>query len=154
MKKFWTVILFALANFGALALGGFLMGDGPQGEWYQELTKAPWTPPGWVFGAAWTSIMLCFTIYMVKLWEVTNQAKNLIFLFSVQWFLNVLWNPIFFSFHQVLAGLVLIILLTGLVWKFLIGYRAQMKLHTLWILPYAVWMIIATSLNAYVYIHN
>lgn len=154
MKKVWTVVLFALANFGALALGGFLMGDGPQGEWYQALNKAPWTPPGWVFGAAWTSIMACFTVYMVRLWEVTNRSKSVFFLFAIQWFLNVLWNPIFFNFHHVLLGLVMIILLTGLVWKILLEYRSQMKLHTLWILPYAVWMMIAASLNAYVYFNN
>ena len=50
------LLFFLLLNFGALALGGFLMGEGPSSAWYSNLNKAPWTPPGWVFGASWTVI--------------------------------------------------------------------------------------------------
>lgn len=154
MKKRLKVILFALFNFGALALGGFLMGDGPQSDWYVGLNKAPWTPPGWVFGAAWTTIMLCFTVYMVQLWDATNQSKSVILLFAIQWLLNVSWNPIFFHFHLVLGGLIIIMLLTILVLWFLLGYRDQLKYKALWVFPYAIWLLIATSLNAYIFFYN
>ena len=43
------LLFFLLLNFGGLALGSFLMGEGPTGMWYSNLNKAPWTPPGWVF---------------------------------------------------------------------------------------------------------
>ena len=52
--------LFLLLNFGALAIGSYFMNNGPQSNWYLTLNKAPWTPPGWVFGVAWTTIMICF----------------------------------------------------------------------------------------------
>ena len=47
-------ILFLIINFGGLAIGNWFMNNGPISEWYLNLNKAPWTPPGWVFGVAWT----------------------------------------------------------------------------------------------------
>ena len=47
----WLKIIgFLFLNFGALALGGLFAGSGAGSNWYAELNKAPWTPPGWVFG--------------------------------------------------------------------------------------------------------
>ena len=40
------LLLFFVLNFSALALGSYLMGEGPMGSWYTNLNKAPWTPPG------------------------------------------------------------------------------------------------------------
>lgn len=39
------IILFLVLNFAALAIGGLFTGDGVPSEWYQNLNKAPWTPP-------------------------------------------------------------------------------------------------------------
>ena len=60
MKQVKLTILFLVINFGGLAVGNWLMGAGPTGDWYTNINKAPWTPPGWVFGASWTLIMICF----------------------------------------------------------------------------------------------
>jgi tryptophan-rich sensory protein len=59
-KKLLPTLLFFILNFAALAVGGLFTGSGVSSEWYQNLDKAPWTPPGWVFGAAWPFIMICF----------------------------------------------------------------------------------------------
>ena len=64
MKRIALLVFFLLVNFGGLAIGNWLMNSGPSSTWYLELNKAPWTPPGWVFGAAWTLIMICFSIYL------------------------------------------------------------------------------------------
>jgi len=50
MKYAVTLIIFLLINFGALGVGSWLMKNGPQTQWYLDLNKAPWSPPGWVFG--------------------------------------------------------------------------------------------------------
>ena len=47
-------LIFLLFNFIALGLGSWMMADGPNSIWYEELSKAPWTPPGWMFGTAWS----------------------------------------------------------------------------------------------------
>ena len=154
MKNLGTLLIIGLLNFGALGLGGLLMDGGPTSDWYMALQKAPWTPAGWVFGAAWTLIMFCFTIYMTRLWYASNRSKSVLFLFAIQWVLNVMWNPVFFKFHLMLIGLVIILMLTALVIKFLFGYWRILKLESLWILPYALWLLVATSLNAYIYFYN
>jgi tryptophan-rich sensory protein len=150
----YRIILFFLINFGALAIGGSFTGKGVPSDWYQNLEKAPWTPPGWVFGFAWSTIMVCFTVYMAYLWKTAKNRKLLLGLFIVQWILNVSWNPTFFYYHQVEAGLMIIIALTVLVGFFLFFYRPQLKLKSLLILPYFLWLIIATSLNGYILLNN
>jgi tryptophan-rich sensory protein len=150
----YKFILFLILNFGALAIGGFFTGSEVSSDWYTELNKAPWTPPGWVFGVAWTTIMVFFTFYMTYAVKDTKKLSLLISLFAVQWLLNVSWNPIFFYFHQVLFGLLVITSLTILIAVLLYKYWSELRLKSLLILPYLIWLVIATSLNAYIFIQN
>ena len=126
----YRLILFLVLNFTALAIGGLFTGGGVASEWYANLAKAPWTPPGWVFGAAWTTIMVCFAIYMTFLWSTTEHKKMLVGLFVVQWILNVMWNPIFFDFQNVVVGLVVISGLTLLIGFYLFHYWSDLKLKS------------------------
>ena len=150
----YRLIIFLLLNFAALAIGGLFTGKGVPSDWYAGLAKAPWTPPGWVFGAAWTTIMICFSFYMAYLWPATENKSLLIGLYVVQWILNVAWNPAFFYFNNVIGGLVIITGLTILVGIFLFYYWPQMKLKVIFVLPYFIWLLIATSLNGYIYANN
>ncbi|MGB1040677.1 MAG: TspO/MBR family protein [Flavobacteriales bacterium] len=85
-------------------------GPGVSSEWYQNLNQAPWTPPSWVYGVAWTLIMVCFAFFMTFCWEAVK--KKVVILFGIQWILNIIWNPIFFSAQEVLIGLLVISSLT------------------------------------------
>lgn len=153
MKLSKLIIVFLVINFSALGIGSWLMDNGPTSTWYTSLNQAPWTPPGWVFGVAWTTIMICFSIYMAYLYLKLPTSK-VIGLFSIQFVLNVIWNFIFFNQHLVALGLVVIISLTTIVGIFLFSFRNELKLKTLLIAPYFIWLIIATSLNAYVLFNN
>lgn len=148
------LIIFLILNFAALGIGSMFTGSGVPSDWYQSLNKAPWTPPGWVFGSAWTLIMVCYTIFMAIAWDKVENRNLLIGLFALQWILNVAWNPIFFKFQAVLPGLIVISALTVLVGVFLFGYMKTMKAWALLMLPYFVWLCIATSLNAYILVKN
>lgn len=148
------LILFLVINFAALGVGSLFTGQGVPSDWYQNLNKAPWTPPGWVFGAAWTTIMVCFSIYLAYLWPQLSNKKFFIGLFLLQWILNVAWNPVFFHFQQPLIGLLLISGLTVLVGYFLFYFRFELGVKSLLIAPYFIWLLIATSLNAYIVINN
>ena len=153
MKQFMWLILFLLINFSALAIGSWLMNSGPTSNWYLTLNKAPWTPAGWVFGVAWTTIMICFSIYLSYL--VTEKVTDTFWLlFIIQLVLNVSWNFVFFNQHAIGFGLLIIVLLTVLVGYYLFSFRSEMKLKSLLMLPYFVWLLIATSLNAYSYLKN
>ena len=148
------IIAFLILNFSALAIGGFFTGKGVSSDWYANLNKAPWTPPGWVFGAAWTSIMIFFSVYMAYLWPSFQNKKLLIGIFGMQWLLNVLWNPTFFYFHQMVLGLVIISCLTLLIGYIITVNYPVLKIKSVLLLPYFLWLIIATSLNAYTVFNN
>ena len=148
------IIIFLVINFAALGIGSYFTSTAVTAEWYQNLNKAPWTPPGWFFGFAWTSIMIIFAVFMAYAWQLSANRNLLIVLFVLQWILNVSWNPIFFNYHQVLFGLFIIVLLTLLMGYFFFAYFGQLKTKTLWVLPYFIWLIIATSLNAYILVKN
>ncbi len=148
------ILFFLIINFSALAIGTFFTGDGATSEWYQNLNKAPWTPPGWVFGTAWTTIMICFSVYMAFLIEKVNQRKTIWLLFSSQYILNILWNPCFFYFHEVLLGLIDILFLFIIVGCLLFMFLKELKLKSIFIAPYFIWLAIATSLNAYILLMN
>jgi tryptophan-rich sensory protein len=153
MKKFSLILLFFVLNFGALAIGGFLMNNGPSDAWYLNLNKAPWTPPGWFFGFAWTTIMVCFTFYMWYLVRLKNET--LIWaLFFTQWVLNISWNYIFFNQQMILTGLFVLSALTIIVGVFLFRFKNLMKIKSWFVAPYFVWLIVACSLNAYVLYNN
>lgn len=154
-NKYIRFLIFLIANLSALAIGAWLMNEGPRTDWYLSLNKAPWTPAGWVFGAAWTAIMVLFSVYMTKVsfqYEFLN--KKVLILYIDQWVLNVSWNYIFFNQHLTKLGLVVITLLWLLIGYFTFEYVKKVKWYTLFILPYLIWMTIATSLNAYIVLNN
>ena len=154
MKRFLKILLiFLIINFSALAIGGWLMDNGPQTNWYLDLNKAPWTPAGWVFGFAWTTIMICFSIYMTSLY-LSQNTKKLMVLFSLQVLLNVSWSYVFFNMHWIEFGLLIISLLTILIIYFFTTYLKKIRLISLLILPYMLWLLVATSLNLYIVLYN
>lgn len=148
------LIIFLAISFAALGIGSLFTGPAVTSDWYLGLNKAPWTPPGWVFGATWTTIMVCFALYMTWAWPAVGNTTKLGVLFGIQWILNVLWNPVFFYWHQKLLGLIIISALTLLLVYLLITYWPLLKLKSLLLLPYVIWLAIATSLNAYILIKN
>ena len=148
------VVLFLILNFSALAIGGTFTGKGVPSSWYQNLNKAPWTPPGWVFGTVWTIIMICFAIYMAYLVTSSVDRKKVISLFIAQWVLNMAWNPVFFYYQNVLLGLITISLLTLIIAYLLFNFRKELKVKSLFLTPYFIWLLIATSLNYYIFIYN
>ena len=150
-------IIFLLINFGALALGAIFMGESPaENEWYKKLNQAPWTPPGWVFGFAWTFIMVTFSLYMSRIFINFNGVllRKLMVLFSLQVILNVLWNPVFFQWHLVIIALIILIVLFIILVFIHLDFADNKRFNSLLILPYFLWLIVALSLNLYITIFN
>ncbi len=153
MKQLKITLLFLVINFGGLAFGSWLMDNGPLSDWYTNLNQAPWTPTGIVFGIAWTVIMVCFSIYLGKLFTIENTLENKI-AFLIQFILNVSWNYIFFNQHLVLTGLITILVLTALLFVYFLKLSSKTLKYKYLLLPYIIWLCIATSLNLYILIHN
>ncbi len=150
----YRLIVFLIINFGALAIGGIFTGSGVPSDWYQNLNKAPWTPPGWMFGFAWTTIMITFSVYMTYLWQNQDKRNVVFILFISQLILNISWSMVFFKFHLALLGLVVISALSILIAVFFFRYLETLKYWSLLILPYLIWLLIASSLNMYIYFKN
>jgi benzodiazapine receptor len=148
MKQLVKIIVFLFLNFGALALGSYLMGGSPaNNSWYMELKRAPWTPPGYFFGFAWTTIMILFTIFLVKnfVWN-----KGFLALLVAHYILNIGWNPIFFRWHLLVLGGIVIALLFVTVFSFSFLIEKPKRVGSiLLLLPYLLWLCIAFSLNLY-----
>lgn len=153
MKFYRGLVLFLIINFSALAIGTWLMNDGPRTDWYIDLNQAPWSPPGWVFGIAWSSIMVLFSVYMTFLIQV-DKSKKVIGLFSAQFMLNVIWNYLFFNQHLIILGLLNILILTVLMFYFLFAFKHSLKNKRFYVLPYCIWLVLATSLNLYIALYN
>lgn len=153
MKQLKLTLLFLAINFGGLAIGSWLMNNGPLSNWYSNLQQAPWTPPGFVFGIAWTLIMICFSMYLGKLFTEDNTSKNRT-IFLIQFVLNVSWNFIFFNQHLILFALINILLLTSLIFVYFFKLSSAVNNYKYLLLPYMLWLCIATSLNLYILVHN
>ncbi|MEO0367198.1 MAG: TspO/MBR family protein [Pseudomonadota bacterium] len=139
-----------VACLAAISIGGLFQ----PGEWYQTLQRAPWNPPGYVFGIAW-SILYC----MIALsgWIILkSQHASLISLWSAQLIINASWSWIFFGQKWVLIGMLVIALLIIMVGVLIIQCRRQVDLK--WagdlLIPYWLWLCLALSLNAYIWIYN
>jgi benzodiazapine receptor len=152
MNYRWVV--FLMLNFGALALGSLLMGGGLTSSWFANLNQAPWNPPGWLFGFAWTTIMISFAFYMSVLLGKLKKWKGVFILYLLQLCLNIAWNPTFFMFENAGLALIIISLLTVLIGYFLVRYAKTLGYYSLLILPYFLWLLVATSLNLYIFLAN
>jgi benzodiazapine receptor len=154
MKYFLHLLLFLVVNFGALAIGTVFTTPGVNSEWYAALHKAPWTPPGFVFGLAWSTIMLCFSFYMANIWKSEGLTGTIITMYVAETILNISWNPLFFHFHLTAVALAIITaLLLVVIWFMMRGFKTS-KLQGILMLPYFIWLLIATSLNGYICFMN
>ena len=154
MKKYiYTLMAFMAVNFLGLWLGGLATGPGVTSEWYTSLNQAPWTPPGWVFGLAWTIIGVTFSVFMANEW---NDEENPLprALFREALLLNIFWNYVFFG-HHTLGAAVMISTLSVIIFimahftRIINGWK-----RAIWIMPYFLWLMIASSLNWYIVIMN
>ncbi len=150
----FRIIVFLILNFAALAIGSMYTSTEVNSNWYLTLNKAPWSPPGWVFGFAWTIIMSCFSVYMGYLWQAAANKAQVLGSYILQWILNVAWSPVFFCKHQIFMALIIISLLSLLIGYMLINYKTTLQKKSFLLLPYFLWLLLATSLNAYIFFMN
>jgi tryptophan-rich sensory protein len=131
--------------FSAAALGGFFM----PGEWYAQLRKPSWNPPGWIFGPVWTVLYAMMAIAAWLVWRRGGFAVQRVPLgvFLLQLLLNALWSPLFFGLHNPgLAFAEILLLWLGLLATLLIFWRRSRGAGLL-LVPYLAWVSFAAVLN-------
>lgn len=122
--------------------------------WYQNLQKAPWTPPDWVFSPIWTLLylMMALSVWLIYWTKSTKKLKSTSYaLFFIQLFTNGLWSILFFGLHNPLWALIDLCLLIVLVTITTIYFYRIKPLAGLLFIPYILWLTYALSLNAAVW---
>lgn len=140
-------LLIALGCLAAVIATGWIGASFRPGPWYEGLEKVAWNPPNWVFAPAWT---LLYLMIAAVGWLIFTRVNSTWAggLWLLQLVFNGLWSYLFFGLNNALAALLDIsLLMITIAALMLILY----PLHTLsfWLLvPYALWVAYATSLNA------
>ncbi len=161
----WYYIFLPVAVFLTAWAGSALTTASLQ-DWYLQINKPAWTPPGLYIGLVWTVLFVLLAIAGILVWKKMPRpapsgagARGRGFtMFAVIFFvnlgLNALWSYLFFSAHLLPAAffeaLVLglsVLLLIILSWK---SVRAAA-----WMLvPYCVWVFFAAYLTYVVWMMN
>ncbi len=146
----WLVLAGLLAaSFLVAYVGGLASSSGVDG-WYLVAEKPPWTPPNWLFGPVWTVL---YTAMAVAAWLVWRRwgwagARTALLLYAGQLALNAIWTPLFFGAEQLWSGLAVIVALDVLLAINVVAFFRLHRLAGALMVPYLLWALYATSLNA------
>jgi len=145
-------LLFGGLSIVTLGLGGWLTSLG-MGTWYDELKTPPFQPPGWVFTPVWTTL---FVLLAVATWQVARRrsARVALTLYAAQLALNVAWSLLFFALHNPPWALINIAVLDLVVVAMVFAYGRIHRASGWMIVPYAIWLGLATAINVWIVSHN
>ncbi len=137
--------LFAtfLVACGAAAATGAMFGPG---AWYLALKKPWWTPPGWVFPIAWTTLYICMAVAAARVAVLPGSGQALAF-WATQIAFNTLWTPVFFGLHRMKAAMVVMVGLWLAVAATTLAFAGLDWVAGLLMAPYLLWVSIAGTLN-------
>lgn len=147
------LLVFAALSLATLGIGGWLTSLG-FGTWYDELPKPAFQPPGWVFGPVWTTL---FALLAVATWQVARRgsaARRALQLYAAQLVFNVLWSLLFFTLHRPDLALIDIAVLDVLVLMMVASYGRVHRASGWLLVPYAVWLGLATTINVWIVLNS
>ena len=118
--------------------------------WYNTLIKPMFTPPGGIFTPVWVflyvSIVVSLLIFITA--KTPLSKKEGYIYFGIQMFFNILWMPAFFILHNPALALGVIIILDIFAFINIREFYKCSKLAGLLLIPYFLWLLFATYLNA------
>jgi tryptophan-rich sensory protein len=147
----WLLLLgfLVLVIGGGLAIGYVTA----PGEWYADLAKPSFNPPGWIFGPVWTVLYVLIAVAGWRTFERDRRGWPMR-LWWAQLALNFLWSPVFFAAHRIDFALVIILLLLTAILAFTASSWRQDSVAALLFAPYAAWVGFASVLNAAIFALN
>nr|WP_245198159.1 TspO/MBR family protein [Sphingomonas kaistensis] len=149
-KAWWKVALVTVPVIVVLGnLSGLLSNSGFGNPWFDAVRKPGFMPPGWVFGAAWTTLYTLMGLSVAMVISAPDsswRSRGLSFFFA-QLILNYLWSPVFFGAGAIDFGfLIIIAMAVALCLTISLFWRVE-KVAALLLLPYLAWLCLATALN-------
>jgi tryptophan-rich sensory protein len=124
---------------------------------FDVLNKPSWTPPAWAFAPIWTTLYILMGIALFLVWRAGFERRDVkiaIFVFALQLILNFFWTIIFFGFKSLFGGLIEIVFLWIVILINIILFYRISKAAGILLVPYILWVTIASYLNYSVYILN
>lgn len=134
----------------SLGIASGWVGQSAESDWYLNLHKPSFNPPGWVFGPVWSILYIMMGIVLAKIWRVRQQYPALLSIFVVQFILNLIWSSLFFRLQRIDWAL----LDLALLWVSLLVFMTlARKLRTVYLLmiPYVLWVSFALALNVSIF---
>ena len=153
-KQVLSLIVWLLIAFSAAAAGGVASVNSP--EFYRQLDRPAWAPPGSVFGPVWAVL---YTMQGIAAWLVwrrrdTRGARVALVVFLLQLALNGLWTWIFFAARQGALAFAEILVLLALILATIILFWRIRPLAGVLLLPYAGWVAFASALTYAIWRRN
>lgn len=155
-----VIAVFLLAAVTFIAFSGSLATIPNTEGWYATVEKVPWDPPNSVFAPAWSVLYFLIALAGWLIWRSgyrpgkQNAAKKPLTIFTLQLILNGLWTPAFFAGYPLMgepawwvALVIIIALILTVIWLAVVSARFS-KVAAWIMLPYLLWLLFATSLNA------
>ena len=160
-RDFGGLLVFLAVSLGVAAVAGVSTFSTING-WYAEAEKTLWNPPNELFGPVWGVI---YTVMGVAAWLVwrtpaSPERSTALGLFGGQLAMNAAWTPLFFVLYDVAGGvalwiaLVWIVLLDFVVLATIVKFWPVNKIASVMLIPYWVWLLFATALNASIAVMN
>ncbi|MDO8498562.1 MAG: TspO/MBR family protein [bacterium] len=118
--------------------------------WYATLNKPVFAPPNSVFAPVWTTLYILMGISLYLVW----QKKKVPSVFWVQLVLNTLWSIIFFGLKNPALAFVNIVALWIAIFLTIKSFYKINKLASYLLIPYLLWVTIASLLNLSIIILN
>ena len=152
-RRLDLLVLFALLSIVTLAAGGWLtmLGLGP---WYDELAVPWFQPPPWAFTPTWTVIFILLAIATHRIARRGAVARAALVVYGVQLVLNMLWSLFFFPMQSPELALVDAVALVLIVGTMIVLYGRIDSVAGWMLVPYGLWMLLATAINLWVVRHN
>lgn len=146
-RQAFGLLGWLLVAFAAAAVGGFASASA--GEFYRELVRPSWAPPGWVFGPVWSVLYALLGIAAWLVWRARGftGARSALVLFIAQLVANALWSWLFFVWR--LGGVAFgeVLLLWALILATMVLFWRISKVAGSLLFPYLAWVSFASALN-------
>lgn len=116
--------------------------------WYSTLVRPPWQPPDFVFGIIWPYNFVMLGIAAFNVAQSLNRNQTIIWLsfFAASVAAALTWAYQFYVPHNLsIAAIALVVAALLTIPVLYLTFKASLLIGTL-LLPYQVWVIIASTL--------
>ena len=123
--------------------------------WYQGLVKPSFSPPNYLFAPIWTTLYILMGLSLYRVLKTkSSKKKSAVQILLIQLFLNFLWSLVFFGFHQIFLGFLVIIVLWLSIFQNIRVFLKISKPAGYLLAPYILWISIAAILNLSLFLLN